>query len=53
MFASPSRDHLDEITEHRGHMLNWHNDIISLIRVLMAKCFIIEKQPPQVRYLSD
>ena len=42
------RDHLDEMTENRSLILQFHGEILNFIRALMFKCFIIEKQPPQV-----
>lgn len=42
------RNHLDEMVDHRAHVLEFHTEVISIIRAMMLKCFIIEKQPPQV-----
>ncbi|XP_063681087.1 signal transducer and activator of transcription 5A-like [Bolinopsis microptera] len=42
------RDHLDDMAENRSLILQFHGVILNFIRALMFKCFIIEKQPPQV-----
>ncbi|KAL5254826.1 hypothetical protein ACHWQZ_G014308 [Mnemiopsis leidyi] len=42
------QDHLEEMAENRNLITHFHSEILNFIRGLMYKCFIIEKQPPQV-----
>lgn len=46
------QDHLEEMAENRNLITHFHSEILNFIRGLMNKCFIIEKQPPQVLKLS-